>query len=215
MTSFENTTLENNIQRFHSEYASVLQALAQALNEACISHYSSGCGIKKVTHDIFPAAGHVTDLLDMVRLDRNHRPTNKMKSDTGLKDVSSHSEYNPAIHFLQYMRRWSSFAEQVMQREGASARGVAAARAKLIMADLMVSFSPQPSPKAVKLSAKIGALPSKLDFPGLMQAIGLSLESHTRNGTENTTVSVKQRMEQNYRHALAAASGSVKTAQAA
>lgn len=201
--SNQQTLLENAITHFHLEITPGLNALADALDEAAISHYSSGCGVKKVTFDIFPASGYVRDMLTMVSLARNHRS----RSDTGLRDATRYGDFNPANQFMQYLRRWTGFAEEVMQREGDSARGVAAARAKLIMGELMEELAPKQIVKNSKLGAKIASLPNYDDFFVLMHTIGLHLESHKIAETEHKTVTRQERLKQNYERAMAAATG--------
>ncbi len=202
--SNQKAMLEKAITHFHEEQTPGLHALASALDEACISHYSSGCGIKKVTFDIFPASLYVHDMVGMVSIARNH----KSRSDTGLKDASRYSDFNPAYQFMQYLRRWSGFAEQVMQSEGDSVRGIAAARAKLIMGELMEELAPKPASKGSKLAAKIAPLPNYDDFFVLMHTIGLHLEAHKAQDTEHRAITMQQRLKQNYERAMAAATGS-------
>ena len=201
--SNQETILDKAIQQFHNDLAPGLNALADALDEAGISHYSSGCGVKKVTFDIFPASLYVRDMINMVTLQRNH----KSRSDTGLRDATKYGDFNPANQFMQYLRRWSGFAEQVMQGEGDSARGIAAARAKLIMAELMEELAPKQAARSSKLGTKVASLPNYDDFFVLMHSIGLYLESHKLQETEHRTVTKQQRLKQNYERALAAATG--------
>ncbi len=201
--SNQKVLLENAIQQFHSEITPGLNALAEAFDEAGVSHYSSGCGVKKVTFDIFPASGYVRDLVNIVSLQRNHRS----RADTGLRDSTKYGDFNPAIQFMQYMRRWTGFVEQIMQSEGDSSRGIAAARAKLIMSELMEELAPKPATKNSKLGAKIASLPNYEDFFVLMHAIGLYLESHKIAETEHRTTTRKQTQENNYARAMAAAMG--------
>lgn len=197
------SAIEKAIQQFHSDLAPGMQALADALDEAGVSHYSSGCGIKRVTFDIFPASGYVRDMLDMVRLDRSF----KSRSDMGLPDASSTNDANPAQQFMLYLRRWSGFAEQVMQQEGDSSRGVAAARAKLIMSELAEAMAPKAAIRTPKMGMKTA--PNYNDFFTLMRAIGLHLESNTKHQNDTRSVSVRERMETNYKRAMAAATGSL------
>lgn len=211
----DTSQLEYAIQHFHNEYTPSLYTLADKLNEAGISHYSSGCGLKKATYDIFPASHYVYSLVALVSLSRHHR---SKSAGTGLKDCSVMSEYNPAHQFMQYLGRWSGFAEEIMRKEGDSARGVAAAQAKLLMESLIQKLSAKSALKPSRLGAKLAAISREMDFYELMRNIGRWLEIHHHATGENTKSNARQRMQQNYQKALQAADANLRepvTAEAA
>jgi hypothetical protein len=202
MVKSQDIGIEERLSAFHAQFAESLQALIAALNTARISHYSSGCGNKSVTFDIFPASTYVAELLRMVSLNRAY----KAKPHQGFRDASRKDSYNPAREFLQYLRRWSHFAEQVMQHEGASLRGVAAAQAKLIMTDLMANLNLNTVP-AKSQSGRFSNLPIPTDFSRLMADIGLALEVEAQKEKEEEKVFHKKASEHNYFKALAVAQG--------
>ncbi len=195
------TPLEKDLQDFLAQYSESLQALMSDLDEARISHYSSGCGTKKVTFDIFPASAYVAEMLGLLSLNRPHIT----KARWGFKDASSKNTGNPAHDFIQYLRRWSLFAEQVMKTEGDASRGVAAARAKLTMADLIQRLTQDAAPVRkvnVKAPQRTGS------FLRLMQEIGLTLESREKNSLDKKKTDTQKTGQRNYLKALAAAQGS-------
>jgi hypothetical protein len=198
--SKSHNALERKMEAFLDIYGESLQALMDNLNEAGISHYSSGCGVKNVTFNIFPAAAYIAELLAMISLDRSH----KSKVRWGFKDASSQSNYNPGHEFIHYLRRWSHFAEQVMKNEGDAPRGVAAARAKLIMGDLIerLTLDSQQVSKA-----NIKALPRSTDLSRVMQEIGLLLESRQTDENNEWRENGQHSERENYARALAAAQG--------
>lgn len=185
----EHAALEQAIGTFRTTYEPLFTALMDALDEAHISHYSSGCGTRKMTFDIFPASGCVRDMLTLLTMERKHKSRL-----AGLKDAVPHLGYNPATEFMQYLRRWIGFAEQVMQREGVAARGVAAARAKLLMEDLMKRLNES---KAGKVS----------EFFKLMDAISAALLAQEHHEREQVKSTISQAKKQNYLQALAFAQG--------
>ncbi|MGE0754904.1 MAG: hypothetical protein AB7L92_07055 [Alphaproteobacteria bacterium] len=199
--SQQTNQLKQAIQHFHGEYTPMLRALASLLDDAGISHYSSGCGNKRITYDIFPASYYVNALIDLVSLERDL----KTKSDTGLKDFCPEREYNPANQFVLYLQRWTDFSEQVMQREGDTQRGIASAEAKLLMNELMIKLGQRNDGKSIRLGAKMSSVTRPMDFFELMRGIGMALQASVRERTEHNTLSAKERMEQNYKKALAAA----------
>lgn len=198
--------LQQAIQHFHGEYTPTLRTLEKLLDEAGISHYSSGCGNKRITYDIFPASYYLRALIDLVSLDRKY----KSKSDTGLKDFCMRSEYNPAHQFLAYLQRWTGFAEDVMQQEGDSARGIAAAQAKLLMNELMIRLSHRQEGKSIRLGAKLSAIVAPMDFYELMRRIGITLQENGHQNRDTVAVTAKQRQDLNYKKALAAANERLK-----
>lgn len=200
--------LQQAILHFQTEYIPHLETLSDLLDEARISHYSSGSGVKRITYDIFPASYYVDDMIRMVSLDRNHKKT----SDTGLKDFMSGREYNPAYQFNQYLKRWSEYAEEVMASEGDSPRGVAAAKAKLLMNNLAPRLAQRPATRNNRLGAKLSGTndsnaSKSMDFYELMRSIGHTLQVRKENERTRMDMSAKERRELNYKKALAAASG--------
>ncbi len=179
-------SLEQKLADFLEIYAPRFTSLAEALDGARISHYSHACGPQHVTFDIFPASAYVHGMLSMLSLNRTHRA----KPSMGFKDTCLRTNYNPAQEFVQFMRRWHGFAEQVMRIEGDSLRGIAAARAKLIMDDLLVSLT---ATAAADLPGTLlrGAQRTNA-FARLMHEISLALDAsqkvsiaaHKRNVTD-------------------------------
>lgn len=187
--------LEQNIAAFRSYYEFSFKSLITALNEAAISHYSSGCGTKRVTFDIFPAAIYVQEMLSMLTLKRAF----KTRIYNGFRDALGRTEYNPAQDFILYMKRWSLFAEQAMRTEGASARGIAAARAKLIMADLIERLG----------EGKTGTAARTTRFAKLLFDIGKALDTRIKQDVERQKASETQHGRNNYLAAMHAAGGNV------
>ncbi len=182
------------IAGFRAEFAAHLTNLIVTLDEAGISHYSSGCGTQRVTFDIFPASQHVQNLLELLSLDRAHIT----KASYGLRDASAYAEYNPASEFLAFLRRWRGFAEQAMRYEGDSERGVSAARAKLIIDELLERLS-QPIAETGDERRRATA------FSAMMRAIGVTLEARKRRGEESHSVQKRENNGSNYDRALAKA----------
>ena len=178
---------EQQIREFLSLYESSLHNLVALLDEARISHYSSGCGTKGVTFEIFPASDQIMELLRMVSLDRAHKAT----TSSGLKDVSTKGGPNPANDFMLYLRRWSGFAEQVMKREGDSPRGVAAARARLIADNLIQRLGEDKSAR----------------FLRLMETVGLLLLARKQSEDDRRMAKTQEARKHNYLKAMAAAQG--------
>src|SRR5262245_46491061 len=112
----DDALLDQKIAVFLNDYEGSFNSLMQALDEAQVSHYSSGFGMQRVTFDIFPASAYVKEFLTMLSLERPHR----IKIFGGFKDASSKNDYNPGSELLQFMRRWLGFSEQVMRLEGDS-----------------------------------------------------------------------------------------------
>lgn len=190
--------LEPLIREFHARYAPLVLELAALLDEAGISHYSAGGGTYSVTFDIFPASAYAAELLNLLSLSRPHRT----RPENGFRDASSSREHNPANEFMLYLRRWTHFAEQVMQREGDGPRGIAAARAKLLMADL-ASRMAYATPRE-KTGLRSGPPPVS-DFARLMRLIGLTLEARTRLSAEGRKTNTSEAQQRNYQKAMAAA----------
>ena len=186
--------LEERLQHFAAEFAPALKQLIVFLKEAGISHYSSGCGIKSVTFDLFPASDQVAKLMELLSLNRPYRPN----STSGLKDFSPMDGYNPAYYFVKYLKRWSGFAAIVMHNEGDSARGIAAAQAKALLDMLSERFGS--TCKTVNFLRRSAA--GKInEFAQLMQDIGeylVACEEQLR--TQNN-----QNVKENYQRAMAAA----------
>lgn len=188
-----NQHLEKAISAFCAEYSLSFRHLMQSLDEAHISHYSSGCDNRHITYEIFPASGYVAEMLRMVSLERSHKP----KNSSSLRDAIARVEYNPAIDFVHYLRRWSLFAEQVMRAQGPSPRGVAAARAKLMMDRLIENLSEGKSGIQLKQTA----------FARLMAEISVELEAREKQQTDHVRTSQSQQDQANYHAALRAAGG--------
>jgi hypothetical protein len=193
----EEAMLAGIVADFKAEFLLTLTSLATALDDAGISHYSSGCGTQRVTYDIFPASQHVHGLIDLLSLDRLHLT----KTTYGLKDATATSEYNPASEFLSFLRRWHGFAEHAMRNEGDTERGIAAARAKLIMDDLIERLSQSTAEMGsdFKVGGRINA------FAAMMRALGLTLESRRRRNEEVHVVQKRESNGNNYDRALARA----------
>lgn len=195
----EEKKLEQAAGEFRFHYGFSFKSLITALNEAHISHYSSGCGTKRVTFEIFPAAGYVEEILRMLTLARAF----KAKNHNGFRDASAKSDYNPANDFILYLKRWSLFAEQAMRSEGASERGIAAARAKLIMDDLVDSLGER------RINPKTGAVSKNIStrFAKLMADIGRTLEARENSENDSEKRVTQQQAKANYLEALEAAGG--------
>ncbi len=185
--------LEQQINEFRGYYEFSLKSLITALNDAGISHYSSGCGDKSVTFHIFPAAAYVEEIIHMLSLKRDY----KTKSHNGFRDARGRTEYSPAVDFIQYMKRWSLFAEQAMRSEGASNRGVAAARAKLIMNDLIERLSEDKTGPALRTTG----------FAKLLYLIGQTLHDRAKEEKEHSHHARSHQGNENYYEALNAAQG--------
>lgn len=153
--------LQPQIDRFLASFLADLRQLSQALEQAGISHYSSGCGSKSVTFDLFPAHAYVDEMIRMLDLQRNHKDTLY----SGFKDASPQQGYNPGHDFMLYLKRWQHFAEQAMQREGSSQRGIIASRAKLLAESLVARLS----------EGKAGAALKTTRFCRMMEAISAEL----------------------------------------
>jgi|GEM_PF-3607430 len=194
MVKSDNSKLAQHIHRFLAEYASVFESLMASLNEAQISHYSSGCGLKSVTFQIFPASDMVKNMLGLLSLDREYKET----TGGGLKDYSENDRYNPGLFFIMYLRRWSGFAKIVMHNEGDSPRGIAAAKAKLIMEDLIVRLGNVKGPLCRANRKKIEQTSA---FVKMMAEIGLELTSHK----QKTADSHLKNSTYNYHKAMTAA----------
>jgi hypothetical protein len=184
MVKSDNMILEQSIQSFRERYGAGFETMIHLLNAAGISHYSSGCGTKSVTFDIFPASQTVKEMLSMLSLDRPFK-----KKGVGLRDARD--TYNPANEFMQYMRRWMGFVEQVMKHEGDSARGIAAAQAKLVMDNLMQQLC-EGKPIGSKLT----------EFAKLMENIARILLANAQNNVDHTKTVRKTHQDHNYRKAL-------------
>jgi hypothetical protein len=187
-----NQGLESLVAQFRSEYALTLKNLMTMLDEAHISHYSPGCDERHVTFQIFPASGYVAEMLRMVSLERDHKP----KNSSGLRDAERRFDYNPAVDFIHYLRRWSIFAEQVMRAEGPKPRGVAAARALLIMQGLVEALS----------EGKTSAQLRMTTFAKLMAEISATLETREKENREYSRTAQSQQDQANYHAAMRAAS---------
>lgn len=188
MDSVLKNALQKRIDDFLSLYRHDLVQLSQALKLAGISHYSSGCGTKQVTFDLFPAHGYVDEMLRMISLTREY----KDKLLGGFKDSTAKNDYNPAHDFMLYLRRWQFFAEQAMYNEGASARGMSAAHAKLLSESLYARLSERKSGQALKTTA----------FCLLMKSIGDCLYEKERVDKAMRIASHKQALHHNFAQAL-------------
>jgi hypothetical protein len=184
------STLAQAIDDFRAQYEPALAQLASLLDASNISHYSSGCNDKRLTYDIFPASDYVRELLGMLSLERGYKP----RMYNGYRDSTGQNEYNPAVDFMHYLRRWSGFAEQAMRTEGASARGTTAARAKLMMDELFLALS----------EGKSGATMRTTHFARLMIEIGRALELATRQNSEQEKLKAAEEARKNYLAALSA-----------
>jgi len=182
-------SVESALEQFRSRYALSLRQLATLLDEAGISHYSSGCGTKQVTFDLFPASGYVKEFLNLLTLDRSLRSEHS----NGFKDANG--DYNPAHDFIMYLRRWALFAEQAMRNEGDSKRGIAAARAKLLLDELSSGLGEN----------KNGTLLKSTNIAALMRIIAAKLEMRQRAEEKEQKTPRKLLGHHNYLKALAAA----------
>lgn len=188
----EESNVEGQLRQFCAQYGDEFKQLAGLLTSAGISHYSSGCGNKRVTFDLFPASPYVEEFLKLLDLDR---PLRK-KMSGGFRDACPKGEYNPGQEFIMYMKRWSLFAEQVMQTEGDATRGIAAAQTKLLLDDLISKLSEQKTGSALK-TTKLG---------NLMRIIAAELDARQRKaGVTDDGSPKKLRGHHNYLKALAAA----------
>lgn len=194
MSSQENPSLSQSIAVFQQAYAPRLLHLAQRMNEAGISHYSSNNGARSVTFQLFPAAPYVEEILAMVSLERPH----KQKIFNGFKDAATYSDYNPGVLFLHYLQRWSRFAEQVMHQEGDRPHGVAAACAKLIMDELFAELNRIPA-GASKAQSRLSP------FAIMMRDIGVTLEKREKVALVQAQESQQATTQRNYLRALEAA----------
>jgi hypothetical protein len=185
--------LENNVelelQHFRNQFALTFRQLTALLDEAGISHYSSGCGDKRVTFDLFPASLYVRSFT--LLLDVNRAFIARLSN--GFKDAKG--DYNPAHEFILYLRRWSMFAEQVMKTEGDDPRGVAAGRTKLLLDDLFLQLGENKNGVALKTTS----------LANLMRSIATELENRERKAGIGNDGSKKLRGHHNYLKALAAA----------
>jgi hypothetical protein len=179
-------TLEQRINDFVSVYGADLSQLAALLNEAGISHYSSGCGSKHITFDLFPAATYVEEIINMLNTEREFKNT----LCGGFKDAKG--EYNPAQDFILYLRRWQLFAEQAMNKEGESKRGIIAANAKLLLESLYIRLSEGKSGKLLKTAS----------FCKLMEALGTHLMEKEKASRAHLIAAHKQRTQENLRRLI-------------
>jgi hypothetical protein len=184
----ETNNVEAELQNFRSQFGLTFRKLATLLDEAGISHYSSGCGDKRVTFDLFPASLYVKSFADL--LDLNRTPATHMSN--GFKDAKG--DYNPAHDFVLYLRRWSLFAEQAMKTEGDAPRGVAAARTKLLLDDLSAQLGENKNGTGLKATR----------LANLMRAIAAELITRDSRATGYDGAK-KLRGHHNYLKALAAA----------
>lgn len=201
----EDIPVEQKLAMFMEYYAASFHNLIAALDEAHISHYSPGCGMQRVTFDIFPASAYVKEFVAMLSLERAHRP----KPIGGFRDASKTGEYNPANDFIQYMRRWLGFSEQVMRVEGDSDRGTAAARVKIILDDLIerLAGGSQNADPRKSNTAK------PAEFSKLMREIGLSLESGRKHAEAHTQAQKARATDINYAKALTRAKSGIGTSE--
>lgn len=195
MVASQHQALEQNVHRFVAEYIPSLYELIAALNAARISHYSSGCGVKSVTFELFPAATVVESLIGLLTLDREYRPS----AASGLKDFSTSDGYNPGIFFIMYLRRWSGFAKTVMINEGDLPRGIAAAKAHIIIESLIRRLGNIEGPIS---RSNLRKLEQSSAFVQLMESIGLALAS-----TMHRRSSEIHGKQYNYHKAMSAALG--------
>ena len=183
--------IEEEIYNFLQRYERSMRELSSRMAEAQISHYSSGCGGKRITYDIFPASVYVDEMLSMLTLDRSL----KTKIINGFKDATAKGDYNPAIDFITYLRRWGGFAEQAMANEGASHRGIIAARVKLLTEELINALGEGKTGQAIRTTS----------FAKLMQLISEMLELMERTDRDNRKKAKSQDSNLNYSDALEAA----------
>lgn len=177
------------VEQFRRAYCPTLAQLAGLLDEAGISHYSSGCGVKRVTFDIFPASDTIRAFEKLLVLDR--APVIKLCS--GFKDAKG--DYNPAHEFLAHLARWSEFSQQAMASEGETSRGVAAGRAKLLIDQLLARLSEGKTNGMLKTAA----------FSRLMATIAAALAGREQAEAQSPAAPKKLRAHHNYLKALAAA----------
>lgn len=184
-------SVEGMLQKFRAEYELSLRQLATLLDEANISHYSSGCGTKRVTFDLFPASAYVEEFLTLLTMDRAPRK----EFSGGFMDANPVNNYNPGHDFILYLRRWQHFVEQVMRNEGDTDRGISAAKAKLLLDELTECLGEN----------KNGSMLKNTHLAALMRIIALKLET-TRSTNANTQEPPRKlRGHHNYLKALAAA----------
>jgi hypothetical protein len=183
--------LDQRLENFLAVHGENLLRLSGELDAANISHYSSACNNKHITFDIFPASAHVRQLLAMLSTRRTHRAFDSQE----LQDASLGGKRNPGQDFLRYLQRWSTYGEQVMRLEGDSPRGVAAARARLIMQHLNAQMG---------ANAEGGKVSP---FFLLMRDIGLALEARGKESHSSAKARMEQITEHNYYKALSAAEG--------
>lgn len=164
--------IEQRIDHFRQSYEAKFASLIEALNNAGISHYSSGCGGKRITFDLFPAATYVEDFTDMFALNRTH----KAKGEGNYHDARQSDLYNPAKDFIDHMNRWLYFAEEVIGTNS-SPRAKHAASAKKLMNELILAFTAIP-----RMSAK-SKLPEVFE---LLRDIGLALQVRQKPAAQRT-----------------------------
>lgn len=182
-------SIENMLHRFRAEYELSLRQLAALLDDAGISHYSSGCGNKHVTFDLFPASSYVETFLTLLTVDRSLRA----ELSGGFKDAQG--DYNPGHDFVLYLRRWGLFAEQVMRTEGDTPRGIAAAKAKLLLDELSTTLGEN----------KIGSALKTANIVALMRIVAAKIETRQKMEDSEHKTPRKLRGHHNYLKALAAA----------
>lgn len=195
MTPQPDAALEKRIEGFLSTYRHDLRQLSQALEQAGISHYSSGCGTKSVTFDLFPAHAYVDEMLNMLSLVRDHKET----LCGGFKDATIKGNYNPAHDFMLYLRRWQLFADQAMQREGSSKRGAIAGHTRLLMESLFARLS----------EGKAGAALKTTEFCKLMDAISSFLSQVAKIEKAKLAAIHKKTVQYGLAHTLAQIQGEV------
>jgi hypothetical protein len=183
--------LRQQIEEFHARCGDRLRYLAQQLDLAHISHYSSGCESRYITFEIFPASAYVLEMVRMISLDREHKP----RSSNGFRDADRRIDYCPGVDFLHFLRRWSGYAEQVMRSEGSSPRGVAAARALVTMQELGTELSEGRASTQLRATS----------FVRMVSDIGFLLESKHSSHHEQSRTQQTSQHQDNYQAALTAA----------
>ena len=191
MAAKEESTLIIELQRFNANYGNTFAQLQKFLDAAGISHYSSGCDNKHVAFNLFPASQYIECFCGLLDLDRE--PVTKNIG--GFKDASVKGSYNPACEFIMYLRRWSLFCEQVMRNEGETARGIAGARAKLLLDELFTQLSEE----------KTGPMLKSTLLGRIMRAISAHLEEKANSRPQSDASQQAKLAQENYLKALAAA----------
>lgn len=181
------------IDHFLRLHADDMQKLAAWLDESHISHYSSGCGTKRVTFDLFPASEHVREMLHMINVGREFKST----LSGGFKDAQPKGEYNPGMDFILYLRRWQLFTEQAMRNEGTSERGIAAAQARQVLESLYEKLSEGKTGRALRATA----------FCRLLDAISQYLSEKTAREAALRSASHRENVQANFASVLAVAKG--------